>query len=71
MMFIDASLPDVLSAAMDSGVAISAVLIFFWYVFSSAVLPNVGPDEYNTIASLQYPKNGTIGGNSLRAWWGQ
>ncbi|KAG6841177.1 hypothetical protein C0991_001102 [Blastosporella zonata] len=39
----------VLSAAMDSGVAVSAVLIFF---------------------ILQYPKNGTIGLNTIQSWWG-
>jgi hypothetical protein len=39
----------VLSAALDSGVAISAVLIFF---------------------ILQYPKNGEIGLNNIRVWWG-
>ncbi|KAF7369549.1 OPT oligopeptide transporter [Mycena venus] len=39
----------VLSAAMDAGVAISAVLIFF---------------------CLQYPRNGTIGLNTIQAWWG-
>ena len=39
----------VLSAAMDSGVAISVILIFF---------------------CLQYPKNGTIGLNTIQTWWG-
>ncbi|KAJ7323290.1 oligopeptide transporter [Mycena albidolilacea] len=39
----------VLSAAMDAGVAISAVLIYF---------------------CLQYPRNGTIGLNTIQAWWG-
>jgi len=39
----------VLSAALDSGVAVSIVLIFF---------------------ILQYPKNGTIGENSIATWWG-
>jgi len=39
----------VLSAAMDSGVAVSAVLIFF---------------------CLQYPMNGSIGLNTIQAWWG-
>ncbi|KAJ7058464.1 small oligopeptide transporter [Mycena amicta] len=39
----------VLSAALDSGVAVSAVVIFF---------------------CLQYPRNGTIGQNSLLTWWG-
>ncbi|CAK5284572.1 unnamed protein product [Mycena citricolor] len=39
----------VLSAAMDSGVAVAAILIFF---------------------CLQYPKNGTIGLNTIQAWWG-
>ncbi|KDR72867.1 hypothetical protein GALMADRAFT_228557 [Galerina marginata CBS 339.88] len=39
----------VLSAALDSGVAISAVLIFF---------------------ILQYPKNGTIGIDTIQVWWG-
>ncbi|KAJ7511034.1 OPT oligopeptide transporter [Mycena galericulata] len=39
----------VLSAALDSGVAVSAVLIFF---------------------ILQYPKNGTIGLNTIQSWWG-
>src|SRR5258708_1575918 len=39
----------VLSAGLDSGVAISSVLIYF---------------------ILQYPKNGTIGENSIQTWWG-
>lgn len=39
----------VLSAALDSGVAVSIVLIFF---------------------ILQYPKNGTIGENTVAKWWG-
>jgi len=39
----------VLSAALDSGVAVSVVLIFF---------------------CLQYPKNGTIGLNTIQTWWG-
>ncbi|TDL15748.1 OPT oligopeptide transporter [Rickenella mellea] len=39
----------VLSAALDSGLAISIVLIFF---------------------CLQYPKNGTIGANTIETWWG-
>ncbi|RDB22006.1 Sexual differentiation process protein isp4 [Hypsizygus marmoreus] len=39
----------VLSAALDAGVAVSAVLIFF---------------------ILQYPKNGTIGANTIQSWWG-
>ncbi|KAJ7644816.1 OPT oligopeptide transporter [Roridomyces roridus] len=39
----------VLSAALDSGIAVSTVLIFF---------------------ILQYPRNGTIGINSIQSWWG-
>jgi OPT family small oligopeptide transporter len=39
----------VLSAALDSGVAVMVVLIFFIF---------------------QYPKNGTIGANSIQKWWG-
>ncbi|KAF7291148.1 OPT oligopeptide transporter [Mycena indigotica] len=39
----------VLSAALDAGLAVSAVLIFF---------------------ILQYPKNGTIGENTIQTWWG-
>ncbi|KAJ7759543.1 OPT oligopeptide transporter [Mycena metata] len=39
----------VLSAALDSGVAVSAVLIFF---------------------ILQYPKNGSIGADTIQTWWG-
>nr|GAT55049.1 OPT oligopeptide transporter [Mycena chlorophos] len=39
----------VLSAALDSGVAVSAVVIFF---------------------CLQYPKNGTVGANTIQTWWG-
>ena len=39
----------VLSAAMDSSVAIAVVLIFF---------------------CLEYPKNGTIGENTILKWWG-
>ena len=40
---------DVLSAALDSGVAIGAILVFF---------------------CLQYPKNGTIGADTIAEWWG-
>ncbi|KAI9462115.1 OPT oligopeptide transporter [Boletus coccyginus] len=39
----------VLSAALDSGLAIAIILIFF---------------------VLQYPKNGTIGSDSIQTWWG-
>lgn len=39
----------VLSAALDSSIAIGSVLIFF---------------------ILQYPKNGTIGVNTIQTWWG-
>ncbi|EIN07938.1 small oligopeptide transporter [Punctularia strigosozonata HHB-11173 SS5] len=39
----------VLSAALDSGVAVSIIIIFF---------------------CLQFPKNGTIGENSILTWWG-
>jgi len=39
----------VLSAALDSGLAVAVVLIFF---------------------ILQYPKNGTIGLNTVQTWWG-
>ncbi|RXW17009.1 hypothetical protein EST38_g8852 [Candolleomyces aberdarensis] len=39
----------VLSAALDSGVAISVIVIFF---------------------CLQYPQNGTIGLETIQAWWG-
>lgn len=38
-----------LSAALDAGVAVSAVLIFFIF---------------------QYPKNGSIGLNTVQSWWG-
>ena len=40
---------DVLSAALDAGVAVSAILIFF---------------------ILQYPRNGSIGENTIQTWWG-
>lgn len=40
---------DVLSAALDSGLAVAIILIFFL---------------------LQYPKNGTIGSDSVQTWWG-
>jgi hypothetical protein len=40
---------DVLSAALDAGVAVGMVLVFFL---------------------LQYPKNGTIGANTIQMWWG-
>lgn len=40
---------DVLSAALDSGVAFSIIFIFF---------------------VLQYPKNGTIGADTVQSWWG-
>ncbi|KAE9392531.1 OPT oligopeptide transporter [Gymnopus androsaceus JB14] len=39
----------VLSAAMDSGVAVSTVVIFF---------------------CLEFPKAGTIGGDTIQKWWG-
>jgi OPT family small oligopeptide transporter len=39
----------VLSAALDSGLAVSILVIFF---------------------ALQFPKNGTIGENSILTWWG-
>ncbi|KAJ4477681.1 small oligopeptide transporter, partial [Lentinula edodes] len=39
----------VLSAALDSGLAISVIIIYF---------------------ALQYPKNGTIGKNTILSWWG-
>ncbi|KLO10280.1 OPT oligopeptide transporter [Schizopora paradoxa] len=39
----------VLSAALDSGVAISVIIIFF---------------------CLEYPKNGSIGAESVQKWWG-
>lgn len=39
----------VLSAALDSGLAVGLVVIFF---------------------CLQYPKNGTIGLNTVQTWWG-
>ncbi|KAH9944677.1 OPT oligopeptide transporter [Amylocystis lapponica] len=39
----------VLSAGLDSGLAISVIIIFF---------------------CLQYPKNGTIGANTVLTWWG-
>ena len=61
---------DVLSAALDSGVAISVVLIFFW----SVVLPMIWsmvPRLIGTDSSLQYPQNGTIGSNNIQAWWGE
>ena len=40
---------DVLSAALDSGVAIAVIVIFF---------------------TLQYPRNGDIGENTIMTWWG-
>lgn len=49
MLTLPFSRSDVLSAAMDSGLAISVIVIFF---------------------VLQYPKNGTIGLNTVQAWWG-
>ncbi len=57
----------VLSAALDSGVALSVIFIFFTYVSSRPCGPN---DELTSTPSLQYPKNGTIGENSVLAWWG-
>ncbi|OCH85567.1 OPT oligopeptide transporter [Obba rivulosa] len=39
----------VLSAALDSGLAVAAILIFF---------------------CLQYPKNNTIGADTIQKWWG-
>ena len=45
----DRSVLDVLSAALDSGVAVSTIIIFF---------------------TLQYPAKGTIGLNTIQAWWG-
>lgn len=40
---------DVLSAGLDSGLAISTIVIFF---------------------CLNFPKDGTIGLNTIQAWWG-
>ena len=57
----------VLSAALDSGVAISIVVVFFWYILLFVLIPDhlrVSP------YSLQYPKNGTIGADSILKWWG-
>ena len=42
-------LADVLSAGLDSGLAISTIIIFF---------------------CLQFPRDGTIGANSIQTWWG-
>ncbi|KAJ3530568.1 hypothetical protein NM688_g7690 [Phlebia brevispora] len=39
----------VLSAALDSGLAISVIIIFF---------------------TLQFPRNGTVGKNTIQSWWG-
>ena len=39
----------VLSAALDSGLALSVIFIFF---------------------VLTYPKNGTIGADTVQSWWG-
>jgi hypothetical protein len=39
----------VLSAGLDSGLAIATILIFF---------------------ALEFPKNGTIGINTIQTWWG-
>jgi hypothetical protein len=39
----------VLSAALDSGVALGVIVIFF---------------------TLTFPKNGTIGANTIQTWWG-
>lgn len=39
----------VLAAALDSGLAVSILVIFF---------------------TLQFPKNGNIGLNSIQSWWG-
>lgn len=48
---------DVLSAALDSGVAISIVIIFFWYgPFHRLVVANSVP----LLCSLQFPKNGAV-----------
>lgn len=58
---------DILSAALDSGVAVSAVVIFFTYAlfqsFHISVLTHLSP-------SLQYPRNGMIGFDTIQAWWG-
>jgi hypothetical protein len=39
----------ILSAALDAGVAVGLIVIFF---------------------TVQYPRNGTIGLNTIQAWWG-
>ena len=60
----------VLSASLDSGVAISIVVIFFWYVSVSS------QQCFRCLSSaishsLQYPRNGTIGATNLSTWWGE
>lgn len=59
----------VLSAALDSGVAVGAILVFFWYVplYSQSFMSV--PDRY-LFHSLQYPQNGAIGAETLTLWWG-
>jgi hypothetical protein len=56
---------------MDSGVAISAVLIFFMYVASLYCPRPLGLTRFFASLRLQYPKNGTIGLNTIQAWWGE
>ncbi|KDN37828.1 hypothetical protein RSAG8_09882, partial [Rhizoctonia solani AG-8 WAC10335] len=65
----------VLSAALDSGVAISIVVIFFCLqypknVLSAALDSGVAISIVVIFFCLQYPKNGTIGENSVLKWWG-
>lgn len=56
---------DVLSAALDSGVAIASIIIFFACVSSRPAF--LGLDA---LRSLQFPKHNTIGQDTIGKWWG-
>ena len=67
---IDASplFVDVLSAALDCGTAIGTLIVFFvwdWYTF-----PWLCWQASLFFKSLQYPRRGTIGENTIESWWG-
>jgi hypothetical protein len=61
------TLVDVLSAALDCGTGVATVLIYFWFVFPCGLC-------YTTdgimSGSLQYPKNGSVGLDTVQSWWG-
>ncbi|KAH0838830.1 hypothetical protein J3R83DRAFT_7239 [Lanmaoa asiatica] len=61
---------NVLSAALDAGLALSVVTIFFTYVVSPSPESRRLTSSSLRLDSLQYPKSGTIGLNTIQNWWG-